>query len=482
MIHITKKIIFLALILTQITISLNVIAFNGSKLTEEITENNNVSWEKTVGDQNGNQPGGFGVLSNVATRAMGIFENELYVGTQNFALLNINSLFLKILVSVLAFAYRLLEPTIFSLLGVRLMNLLIPLASLLNKGCELWKYNYTKDTWMPIVSDSPSAMLSPGFGDKRNFVSSTITPFKGKLYLGTGKSSLVGCEIWEYDGENLTKVVDKGFGNRFNSGAWSAIVYNNELWMGTMNWKQGSQIWKTNNGQDWEQVTLPGGDGFGSRLTNYIWALCEYNDSLYVGTMSFTGCQIWSYKEDQWKKIELPGGDGFGENQNIGIRNIVEYNDELWITTASDPLLDIGACEIWKYDGESWTNVVGEEGIFSDGFYDIYNKYGWSMMVDSDNSLWVGTVSVQVFKGGFPGTSRGCELWRLHDGQWTEIVGNSTDSEIGNGFNDKTNVGARSIIEYPTGSGQIWIGTLNLDVKDYKTYTGCEIWRRITNY
>ena len=141
MIHITKKIIFLVLILTQITISINVIAFNGNKLTEEITENNNVSWEKTVGDQNGNQPGGFGVLSNVATRAMGIFENELYVGTQNFALLNINSLFLKILVSVLAFAYRLLEPTIFSLLGVRLMNLLIPLASFLNKGCELWKYD-----------------------------------------------------------------------------------------------------------------------------------------------------------------------------------------------------------------------------------------------------------------------------------------------------------------------------------------------------
>lgn len=477
--HIIKKIIIFILIVTQITISLNVIAFKGNIKTEESTNNINFLWKKTVGDQNGNQPGGFGVLSNVATRAMGIYDNELYVGTQNFALLNINSLFLKILASVLVFAYRLLEPTILSFLGARLLNLLIPLASFLNDGCELWKYNYTIDTWIPLVSNSASAILSPGFGDERNFVSSTITPFKGKLYFGTGKSSFVGCEIWEYDGQNLVKVVDKGFGNRFNSGAWSAIVYNDELWVGTMNWKQGSQIWKTYNGKDWEQVTLPGGNGFGSRLTNYIWAFCEYNSSLYVGTMNFNGCQIWSFKEDQWKKVELPGGDGFGEDQNIGVRNMVEYNDELWVTIASDFLLDIGACEIWKYDGYNWINVVGEEGIFRDGFNDIYNKYGWSMMVDSDNSLWIGTVSLQVFKDGFPGTSRGCELWRLKDGQWTEIVGNSTNSEIGNGFNDQTNVGARSIIEYPDGSGQIWIGTLNLDIKNFKSYTGCEIWRRI---
>jgi len=77
------------------------------------------------------------------------------------------------------------------------------------------------------------------------------------------------------------------------------------------------------------------------------------------------------------------------------------------------------------------------------------------MMVDSKNCLWIGTACVQVFKDGFPGNTKGCELWRLKNGQWIEIVGNGKFSEIGNGFNENTNVGARSIIGYPDGSGDI---------------------------
>ena len=34
------------------------------------------------------------------------------------------------------------------------------------------------------------------------------------------------------------------------------------------------------------------------------------------------------------------------------------------------------------------------------------------------------------------------------------------------------------MIEYPENSGIIWVGTFNLDVKDFKTFKGCEVWKR----
>lgn len=114
--------------------------------------------------------------------------------------------------------------------------------------------------------------MPQGFGDKRNFVCSIIKSYKDKLYIGTGKSSLVGCEIQEYNGQNLKKVVEKGFGNRFNNGVWPSIVYYDELCVGIMNWKQECQIWKTNNGINWINIVGEEGiykDGFGDIYNKY---------------------------------------------------------------------------------------------------------------------------------------------------------------------------------------------------------------------
>jgi len=86
---------------------------------------------------------------------------------------------------------------------------------------------------------------------------------------------------------------------------------------------------------------------------------------------------------------------------------------------------------------------------------------------------------MQSFSGGYPGSSKGCEIWRYDGNDWEEIVGDNESSEIPNGFGSNLNMGARSMIEYPENSGIIWVGTLNLDFKDLKTFAGCEIWKRI---
>ena len=435
-------------------------------------------WIQEIGNEAGKRLGGFGVSSSFATRGMQIYDGELYVGTQSLALPNFPPILLKLAVSSLAFIYKSLHSTPFSNLIWRLVNYILPLNVIFNDGCEVWKYNQSEDKWYPIISDSSRSILPAGFGNQNNIAASILIPFNEKLYMGTWAGS--GCEIYEYDGQQFKKVVKKGFGNRFNSGAWSAKVYNEELFVGTMNWKQGCQMWKTKDGKNWEQVPLPGGNGFGTRWSIYLWSMEIYDNSLYVGTCNVNdGAQLWKYTEGSWEKVLLPGGDGFGTSDNYGIRNIVEHDGELWISTATNAILDSEACEIWKYDGETWTNIIGEEGMISDGFGDLYNKYAWSMIEASDNSIWVGTCNLQSFSGEYPGSSKGCEIWRYDGNDWKEIVGDSEGSDLSSGFGSYLNMGARSMIEYPENSGIIWIGTFSLDIKDFKTFAGCEIWKRI---
>ena len=435
-------------------------------------------WIQEIGDSSASIAGGFGGPNNFATRAMEIFNGELYIGTQSIFIDMFPPILLKLLVTSLVFQYKLLYNTSFSKLSWQLLSSMIPLYGVFNKGCEVWKYNNSEAKWSPIVSNAPGSILSAGFGSKRNFAASVIISFNGKLYMGNAGSTLFGCEIWEFDGQQFEKVVKGGFGDRFNSGAWSATVFNDELYVGTMNWKHGCQIWKTIDGENWEEMPLPGRDGFGTRWNVYLWSFGIYNDLLYAGTVNLNGCQLWSYDGQQWIKVDLPGGDGFGEHENYGIRNIVEFNGELWFAIATNALLDSEACEIWKYDGEIWTQVIGDSCYLGDGFDDIYNKYAWSMIPKSDNSLWVGTMSIQMLDGALPGASKGCEIWRYNGISWKEIVGESKSSEATNGFGNNLNLGARSMIEYPENSGIIWVGTFNLDVKDFKTFKGCEVWKR----
>lgn len=439
-------------------------------------------WTQEIGEY-GVYNGGFGVSSNVAPRGMGIYNGELYIGTQNLNLSKLRFFPLRILTTSAILIYKVLERlgNIRSL--TRLLNIAIPLHGIFSDGCELWKYNNTGDKWTPIVSDSSGSMIPAGFSNRRNWATAIIKPFKGKLYVGTAASSLFGCEIWRYDGTDWEQVVEKGFGNRFNSGAWSAAEYKDELYVGTMNWKNGCEIWKTKDGDNWEKVIIPCGDGFGTIWNVYAWSMYVYNNSLFVGTCNIhpqDGCQLWRYDGVSWGKMDLPGGDGFGEPTNYGIRNIVEYRDELFVSIASNVFHENDACEIWRFDGEEWNCEIGEGGTLSDGFGNLYNKYAWSMVATSDDKLWVGTWNLQPLSDGIPFSSTGCEIWCYDGDQWNITVGEGNSSvELSGGFGNRLNAGARSMIEYPEKSGAIWVRTLNLDITKLRILNGCEIWKRI---
>lgn len=482
---------------------------------------------------------GFGKETNLATRGMAIFNDELYIGTHNTKfpklfqntfpeLLNFLSQFLPN--KIPEFLHR---TNIFKML-LRVVHFLrshtirmgLHLAVKNSEGCEVWKYNYSANSLVQMVGDDSVTGVKSGFNYSFNCLASVIIEFKGKLYVGTWSTpmgslevpSRKGCEIWRFDGSKWEQVVGHcapfakgGFGDFDNVGICSMKVFNGYLYASTMNWETvpfgGFQIWRTADGVYWEQVV---GNGFKQNMSRldlingvtntYGWCMEVFQNQLYVGTFNSCyrlvssvgmGCQLWRTSTGRnWTKLDLPTGiegvylDGFGKPENYGIRTMIVYNDELYIGTATNLLLDKGF-EIWKYDGMNWSPVISADvpgvkpgDVEYNGFGNPLNNYVWSMNVTSDNKLWVGTANGRIHNLMEPETE-GCELWCYNGAEWIPILKDGV-GEKPNGFGNVKNEGLRSIIEYPRGSGNIVVGTFKLiSTRPIMPQEGCEVWIRI---
>jgi hypothetical protein len=115
----------------------------------------------------------------------------------------------------------------------------------------------------------------------------------------------------------------------------------------------------------------------------------------------------------------------------------------------------------------------------NDGFSDDWNKYAWSMAV-CENKLFVGTANGR-HKNSLTSLSHGCEVWQYNGTTWKAIV--KDGAEQPNGFGQWFNGGVRSMIEYPTGSGNLVVGTYSLQAAylPWVHEDGCEIWVRRGN-
>lgn len=483
---------------------------------------------------------GFGKESNLATRGIAIYKNELYIGTQNVKLTklfdNINTDILQKISQMLpdiipkvlhrTQLFKLIFKIVHYLRSVTTRRILhLPVRA--SEGCEIWKYNYTTDSFLQIVGSNPDTDMKSGFNYSFNCIASVMKEFKGKLYVGTWSTPIgslkdshrKGGEIWRYDGSTWEQVVGHnalhtkgGFGNFNNVAIWSMEAFNGYLYAGTMNWDfshtGGCEIWRTEDGIHWENVVLNGFkpnmtalDRFVGVANTYAWSMEVFQNQLYVGTFNglyrlFTnmgmGCQLWRTSDGKnWNKVSLPNGitgyskDGFGEPENYGIRKMVVYNNELYIGTAANIVLNKG-CEIWKYDGIHWTPIISanipgieKNDIEYSGFGNPLNKYVWSMIVSSDNKLWVGTANGKCINLLEPVTE-GCEIWCYDGTEWMPVVKNGYDQIPSNGFGNIKNEGARSMIEYPVGSGNIVVGTFKLvSTRLLIPQEGCELWMLI---
>jgi hypothetical protein len=487
--------------------------------------NYDAGWQQLTND-------GFGKKTNIASRGIAIYKGELYIGTQNTKL---PKFFYNRFPEIAKIIYQLLPNIIPKLLQRNAhLKLIFRFAHYIKNehvrqlldiivhssdGCEIWKYNYTTDSLTQIVGDQSITGMKSGFNYPNNCLAGTLREFKKKLYVGTcstpldnsGNGGRKGGEIWRYDGTKWEQIVGHnaplikgGFGNPDNVGIFDFEEFNGYLYTGTMNWNFGKnggcEVWRTLDGLQWEQVVEHGFRpnmsevDIKSGITNtYCWRMEVFKDHLYAGTFNScykfytktgVGCQLWRTKDGrEWEKVELPNGNGFGEKENYGIRTMAVYNNELYIGTAANLLLDKG-CEIWKYDGVNWTPIIGDEvpGVEPTdneylGFGNPLNKYAWSMTVTSDKKLWVGTANGKLVNLMEPKSS-GCEVWCYDGVEWTPVVKDG-DNEKQSGFGQFINEGARSIIEYPEGSGNIVVGTFKLiSTRPLMPQEGLELWMR----
>ncbi len=312
-----------------------------------------------------------------------------------------------------------------------------------------------------ILISSLSMPLASAVSDNKD--ACTIIEFKDHLYAGT-LNFKNGCELFRSaDGLNWEQVVGEnastknGFGLWSNSGIWSAEVFNDELYIGTINFFRGCEVFKSSDGENFTKVIgydviqSNGLSGFLHHFNFYAWYMEVYNDTLFLGTFDWLfGGRLYSTKDGVcWDRV-IGGKNngnlsyGFGSRVNFGIRTLYQFNGYLFAGSATNPIRRYYGCEMWKsVDGSNWTKTS------EDGFGDLQNKYAWSV-AELNDCLYIGTFNWM----------RGCQVWETCDGKnWTKVVNR--------GFGDRNNWGIRKMVNY---KGAIYATTENIK-------TGVEVWK-----
>ena len=161
-------------------------------------------------------------------------------------------------------------------------------------GCEVWRSS-DGTTWEPVVGDT--GVVGNGFDDPNNWAVASMAVLGSYLYVGTW-NAMDACEVWRSsDGTTWEPVVgggaavDNGFGDAYSAHAFSTAVFGSDLYVGTSNWSDGCEVWRSSDGTTWNQINT---DGFGDAYNNGALSMAVFWNSLYVGTGNNTdGCEVW---------------------------------------------------------------------------------------------------------------------------------------------------------------------------------------------
>jgi len=260
--------------------------------------------------------------------------------------------------------------------------------------------------------------------------------FDGELFAGT-MNFANGAELWRSsDGRDWRPVEAAGFARPSTSGIRSMSVYRDQLYLATFNASEGCEIWRSADGATWERVVS---QGFYGRRASSVRAMSAFDGFLYAADSEAAGGgQVWRAADGfTWTATSTPG---FGDPGNVTLSVMTVFQDHLYVGTGRVS----GGCQLWRSpDGLSWSATM------TGGFGNPMNEAAWSML-EFRGHLYVGTMN----------WTEGCEIWRSADGaSWERVTVR--------GWADHGNAYVWQFAEY---RGLLWAGTLNAE-------DGCEIWR-----
>lgn len=206
---------------------------------------------------------------------------------------------------------------------------------------------------------------------------------------------------------------------------------------------------------------------------NFILSFCEESpEVIWIGTDG-AGLKRWDRKLNQYITFEHQNGDAANTLSNNYVVSLVKDDRFLWIATYGGGVnrLDLKTHQIKRYS--CWDSVNQHN-----------NTYAWGLYKDSQNNIWVGTLS----DGGTFRYNRNSDRFELVDDQIRNILTFQEDSRgnlwAGN-FNQLILVGGREEgkekmvfdIGVPVrtmlpGDGDcLWIGTEGGGLKNFDTRT-----------
>jgi len=333
---------------------------------------------------------GFGDIENSYVPSMIVFENQLYAGTCN-----------------ITGAQVWLSPDGitwdkgYDAAEYNPSHVCVQSMTIFNN--ELWGGTCNYEEGFAIGNSSGTVSIEGGFGDQSNICAASMAVFNNRLFVGTSKESR-GCEVWSSpDGTSWMQANEDGFGDENNFGAASIAIFGNYLYVGASNFN-GCQIWRTAAVGEppfkWDPVIT---DGFGDITNIFAFSMVVFNNWLYVGTGNICkGCQIWrtaAVGEPPfiWEKVNI---DGFGNYNNHHATSMVVFDDHLYVATSRDKHYPTHSCKVWRTAAlgdlpfNDWRKVNSDE-------FGNHNNTGAGAMTVFHNYLYVGT-----------GNYEGCEVWQ----------------------------------------------------------------------
>ena len=162
-------------------------------------------------------------------------------------------------------------------------------------GGEIWRAETGTD-WERVVVN--------GFGKGSGYSTvNTMVNFEGMLYAGLNGTS--GTQVWRCSVCSTPnwEQVPVPFDTPPQSRIGVMAVFDGALYYAVGNVQTGFEVWRTRDGETWQQV---GREGFGDWASYYAQAhaFYPYNGALYLGVgNSINGAELWQYLD---KQIALP--------------------------------------------------------------------------------------------------------------------------------------------------------------------------------
>jgi hypothetical protein len=277
-------------------------------------------------------------------------------------------------------------------------------------------------------------------------------PFKGRLFISpsgsrSGKANVSHAAVvlcsddpvhGRWEASNIPS-----FGDPTNQGIFDLGTCGDYLYAGTINIRQGCQVWRTRAEgpppHDWEKV-FDHGAGRGQHNQG-VMMFCEFHDDLYIGT------GIQNGGRDQDNNIGPHAGEVIRVRPD-GTWDLVVGEPRMTKQGFKAPHSGLGPGFDNPFAGYIWRGAV-HEGTLYIGTFDSS-----SLLPFMDRSIWPpwvrNSLNHEVLER-FLELRGGCNLWRTTDGdRWVPVTRN--------GFGNPYNWGVRTLLSSPIG---LFVGTAN---------------------